>query len=46
MNFKMQTFDSSYFWGKTCFEDDDTQNYLVFQPIYRYTKKISKGLSD
>ena len=38
------------------FEDDGTQNYLVFQPIYRYFKKIantdhilprkSKGLSD
>ena len=37
-------------------EDDGTQNYLVFQPMYRYLKKIgnidhisewkSKGLSD
>ena len=41
---------------KSHFEDDDTQNYLVFQPIYRYFKDIgntdpisiwkSKGLSD
>ena len=27
---KLQTFDSSYFRGKTHFEEDGTQNYLVF----------------
>ena len=52
---KLQTFDSSYFCGKSHFEGDGTQNYLVFQPIYRYIEKIgdterisawkSKGLS-
>ena len=26
-------FDSSYFVGKSHFEEDGTQNYLVFQPI-------------
>ena len=53
---KLQTFDWSYFRGKSYFEEDGTQNYLVFQPIIRYFKIIaktkyilswkSKGLSD
>ena len=53
---KPKTFDSSYFIGKSHFEDDGTQNYLVFQPISRCFKIIantkfisswkSKGLSD
>ena len=54
--FKMlKTFDSSYFICKSHFEEDGTQNYLVFQPMYRYFKMItntdyisswkSKGLS-
>ena len=30
---KLQAFDSSYFRVKNHFEDDGTQNYLVFQPI-------------
>ena len=48
--------EKSYFIGKSHFEEDDTQNYLVFQPMYRYFKVIantkyisewkSKGLSD
>ena len=52
----LQTFDSSYFRGKKYFEEDGTQNYLVFQPMSRYFKIIankkfisswkSKGLSD
>ena len=52
---KLKTFDSSYFIGKSHFEEDGTQNYLVFQPINRYFKVIantdyvsswkSKGLS-
>ena len=33
---KLQAFDSSYFWGKSHFENDVTQNYLVFQPMYRH----------
>ena len=37
---KLQTFDSSYFRGKNDFEEDGTQNYLVFQPMYKYFKKI------
>ena len=54
---KLQTFDSIYFWGKSHFEEDNTQNYLVFQPMYRYFKRggnannhilswKSKGLPD
>ena len=30
---KLKTFHSSYFVGKSHFEEDGTQNYLVFQPI-------------
>ena len=33
---KLKTFDSSYFIGKSHFEEDGTQNYLVFQPMYRF----------
>ena len=53
---KLKIFDSSYFIGKSHFEEDGVQNYLVFQPIIRYFKIIantkyisswqSKGLSD
>ena len=53
---KLKTFDSSYFNGKSHFEEDGVQSYLVFQPIIRYFKIItnikyilswqSKGLSD
>ena len=39
---KIQTFDSSYFKGKNHFEEYGTQNYLVFQPILKYFKKIGK----
>ena len=52
---KLKTFDSSYFIGKSHFEEDGTQNYLVFQPLSKYFKVIantdyvswwkSKGLS-
>ena len=38
---KLKTFDSSYFIGKSHFEEDGTQNYLVFQPINRYFKVIT-----
>ena len=35
---KLKTFLSSYFIGKSHFEEDGTQIYLVFQPMYRYYK--------
>ena len=53
---KLQKFDGSYFRERNYFSDDGTQNYLVFQPVKKYFKKIgytesissweSKGLSD
>ena len=38
---KLKTFDSSYFIGKSHFEEDGTQNYLVFQPMCRDFKRIA-----
>ena len=35
---ELKMFDSSYLICKSDFEEDSTQNYLVFQPIYRYFK--------
>ena len=53
---KLKTLDSSYFIGKSHFDEDGTQDYLVFQPMFRYFKWIthtsstfswqSKGLSN
>ena len=53
---ELKTFDSSYFIGKSHFEEDGVQNYLVFQPLNKYLKGIaitnyfssrqSKGLFD
>ena len=34
-------FDAAYFRGKSHFEEDGTQNYLAFQPMYRYSKRIA-----
>ena len=52
---KLKAFDLGYFIGKSRFEEDGVQNYLVFQLIRRYLKIIanskyisswiSKGLS-
>ena len=33
---KLNNFDAAYFRGKDYFDDDGTQNYLVFQPVYKY----------
>ena len=51
-----EKFDAAYFRGKNYFEEDGTQNYLVFQPMHKYFKRIgstkniaewkSKGLSN
>ena len=40
---KLHTFDSNYFIGKSHFEEDGTQNYLVFQPINKYFKVITNS---
>ena len=37
---KLQKLDAAYFRVKSPFEEDGTQNYLVFQPMYRYFKRI------
>ena len=37
---KLETFDSIYFRGKSYFEEDGTQNYLVFQAMFRYCKRV------
>ena len=36
---KLKTFDLSCFRGKNYFEDDSTQNYLVFQLVLKYFKR-------
>ena len=33
---KLNNFDAAYFRGKNYFDDDGTQNHLVFQPVYNY----------
>ena len=38
---KLKTFDVSYFIGKSHFEEDSTQKYLVFQPLNKYFKVIA-----
>ena len=53
---KLKTFDSSYYNGKSYFEEDGKPNYLIFQPLNKYFKVngnlhyvlswISKGLSN
>ena len=40
---KLKTFDSSYFIGKSHFDEDDTQSYLVFQTILKYFKVITNS---
>ena len=52
---QLKTFELDYFIGKSHFEEDSTQNYLVFQPVNKLSKQItntvyvsswkSKGLS-
>ena len=51
---KLNNSDATYFRGKTYFDDDSTQSYLVFQPVYKYFERagnevsswVSKGLSN
>ena len=54
---KLKTFDSSYYNGKSYFEEDEKPNYLIFQPLNKYFKlnihylsyvssRTSKGFSD
>ena len=38
---ELKTFESSNFIGKSHFEEDGTQNCLVFQPLNKYFKVIT-----
>ena len=40
---KLKTYDLSYFIGKSHFEDDSTQNYLVLQPLNKYFKVVANA---
>ena len=40
---KLKTFDSIYYRGKNHFEEDGTQNYLVFQLLNRYSKVVASS---
>ena len=42
---KLKTFGSGYFIGKSHFEEDGAQNYLIFQPMYRYFKIMTNTLN-
>ena len=35
---KLKTFDSSYYNGKSYFEEVGKPNYLIFQPLNKYFK--------
>ena len=37
----LKTFDLIYFRSKSYFEEDSTQNNLVFKPMYGYFKRVS-----
>ena len=41
---KLKTFDSIYYRGKSHFEEDGTQNSLVFQPLNKYFKLTANTL--
>ena len=36
-------FDAAYFRGKNYFDGDGIQNYLVFQPVYKYFETFVEG---
>ena len=37
---KLEKIDAAYFRGTNYFDDDGTQNYLVFQPVYKYFDEV------
>ena len=42
---KLKAFDSDYFWGKNYFDaDDGTQNFLIFQPAYKFFKTFKDSI--
>ena len=38
---KLQTYDLSSFIGQSYFNNDESQNYLIFQPTYKATTTFS-----
>ena len=42
----LEKFDAAYFRGKIYFDGDGTQNYLVFQPVYKYFRVESNNISS
>ena len=38
--------DASYFRGKNYFDDDDIQNYFVFQRMYKYFKRVVDSINN
>ena len=42
---KLKTLDLSFFIGKSHFEEDGTQSYLVFHPLNKYFKVVANTLS-
>ena len=43
---KLKKFDSIYSRGKSHFDEDGAQNYLVFQTVCRYSKTVSANDSN
>ena len=43
---KLEKFDAAYFRGKNYFDGDGTQNYLVFQPVYKYFERVGNDISS
>ena len=41
---KFKKIDAAYFRGKEYFGTDGLQNLLVFQPMFKYLKRISRSL--
>ena len=40
---KLEKFDAAYFRCKNHLDGDGTQNYLVFQPTYKYFKNFTEN---
>ena len=40
---KLQPFHPIYFREESQFEEDDTQNFLVFKPMHRSFKRVGNG---
>ena len=43
---KLENFDAACFRGKNYFGDDGTQNYLVFQQVYKYFEMVDNKVSS